>query len=344
MRNFSYRNNRKLRHVDTIMPKNVDKKSGKRTSTPSQGHQAEGEILERDSVLDLSAARPGVLRQGAADPSHQGREIRKEKRCSKGWRRVYSTGLETKRRVYPHTRMTQGDSRTITVAEILKVVTRAPAQEEQSLPLRNIITKEHPHTGHKRYQKVKVVQEDTGSHGQKSKDQALRMTIYPSHGYTRKLICSLPAFAILISQKGPVCQVTSKHMMEARIRKITSRSFRRVWFNDLPTESVDSYDDLKEAFLGNFCQQKKCIKDPVEIHHIKQRERESTKDFVRRFKVESKDVKGAPEIMRISGFMHGITNPELIKRLHDKIPKTIDEIMRKTTSFLRGRWQLATKS
>ncbi|GJW14969.1 reverse transcriptase domain-containing protein [Tanacetum coccineum] len=91
-----------------------------------------------------------------------------------------------------------------------------------------------------------------------------------------------------------------------------------VWFDDLPPESVDSYDDLKEAFLANFCQQKKCIKDPVEIHHIKQRERESTKDFVRRFKVETRDVKGAPEIMRILGFMHGITNPELIKCLHDK--------------------------
>ncbi|GJW90392.1 hypothetical protein Tco_0167945 [Tanacetum coccineum] len=46
----------------------------------------------------------------------------------------------------------------------------------------------------------------------------------------------------------------------------------RVWFDDLPLESVDSYDDLKEAFLANFFQQKKCIKDPVEIHHIKQRE------------------------------------------------------------------------
>nr|GEU45471.1 reverse transcriptase domain-containing protein [Tanacetum cinerariifolium] len=54
-----------------------------------------------------------------------------------------------------------------------------------------------------------------------------------------------------------------------------------VWFNDLPPESVDSYDDLKEAFLANFHQQKKCIKDPVEIHHIKQREGESTEDFVR---------------------------------------------------------------
>ncbi|GJX02362.1 hypothetical protein Tco_0186275 [Tanacetum coccineum] len=40
--------------------------------------------------------------------------------------------------------------------------------------------------------------------------------------------------------------------------------------------------------------------------------------------------------MRISGFVHGITNPELVKRLHDKIPKTVDEMMRVTTSFLRG--------
>nr|GFC50460.1 reverse transcriptase domain-containing protein [Tanacetum cinerariifolium] len=60
------------------------------------------------------------------------------------------------------------------------------------------------------------------------------------------------------------------------------------------------------------------------------------KIFVKRYKLESRDVKGAPECMRISGFVHGFTNPELIKRLHDKIPKTVDEMMRVTTSFLRG--------
>ncbi|GKD21042.1 hypothetical protein Tco_1222745 [Tanacetum coccineum] len=75
--------------------------------------------------------------------------------------------------------------------------------------------------------------------------------------------------------------------------------------------------------------------DPVEIHHIKQREGESTKDFVQRFKTESRHVKGAPECMRISGFMHGITNYELIKRLHENIPKSVNEIMRVTTTFLR---------
>nr|GEW30859.1 reverse transcriptase domain-containing protein [Tanacetum cinerariifolium] len=51
---------------------------------------------------------------------------------------------------------------------------------------------------------------------------------------------------------------------------------------------------------------------------------------------ESKDVKGEPRMLRISRFMHGITNPELIKRLHDKILKLVDEMIRITTSFLRG--------
>nr|GEZ11607.1 hypothetical protein [Tanacetum cinerariifolium] len=80
----------------------------------------------------------------------------------------------------------------------------------------------------------------------------------------------------------------------------------------------------------------KCIKDPIEIHNIKQRDGESTKDFVRRYKLESRDVKGAPECMRISGFVHVTTNLELIKRLYDKIPKRVDEMIRVTTSFLRG--------
>ncbi|GKB97666.1 hypothetical protein Tco_0983803 [Tanacetum coccineum] len=81
---------------------------------------------------------------------------------------------------------------------------------------------------------------------------------------------------------------------------------------------------------------KKCIKDSVEIHNIKQRDKESTEEFVRRYKLECRDVKGAPKCMKISRFMHGITNPELIKRLHEKIPKSVDEMMRVTTAFLRG--------
>nr|GEZ45711.1 reverse transcriptase domain-containing protein [Tanacetum cinerariifolium] len=59
-------------------------------------------------------------------------------------------------------------------------------------------------------------------------------------------------------------------------------------------------------------------------------------EFVRRYKLKCSDVKGALKCMKISRFMHGITNLELIKRLHDKISKSVDEMMRVTTTFLRG--------
>ncbi|GKE00080.1 reverse transcriptase domain-containing protein [Tanacetum coccineum] len=195
--------------------------------------------------------------------------------------------------------------------------------------------KEHPHAGRKYYQKAKVVQEDTGSHNQKSKGQALRM-IYPSHSHVKTYDGSEdPEDHLKIFQTAAKVKRWAMPTWCHMFNSILTRS-ARVWFDDLPPESVDNYDDLKEAFLVNFCQQKKCIKDPVEIHHIKQREGEYTKGFMRRFKVESRDVKEESEIMRISGFMHGITIPELIKRLHDKIPKSVDEMMRITISFLRG--------
>ncbi|GJW74777.1 reverse transcriptase domain-containing protein [Tanacetum coccineum] len=74
----------------------------------------------------------------------------------------------------------------------------------------------------------------------------------------------------------------------------------RVWFDKLPKESIDSYEDLRAAFRENYRQQTKHIKDPVEIHHIKQRDGESTEDFMERYKEEVLDVEGAPECMKIS--------------------------------------------
>ncbi|GJR05612.1 reverse transcriptase domain-containing protein [Tanacetum coccineum] len=116
----------------------------------------------------------------------------------------------------------------------------------------------------------------------------------------------------------------------------SSSTRRRSPFDTLSPESIDSYDALRKAFLGNFLQQNMYIKDPVEIHHIKQREEESTKAFMKCFKAKSRHVNGASECMSISGFMHGITNPDLIKHLNDNILKSVDKMMGMTTTFLKG--------
>nr|GEW61457.1 ribonuclease H-like domain-containing protein [Tanacetum cinerariifolium] len=61
--------------------------------------------------------------------------------------------------------------------------------------------------------------------------------------------------------------------------------------DSMVTESIDSYDDLKKAFLENYLQQKKYIKDHIELHNIKQRDGESTERFMKRYKLESRDMR-----------------------------------------------------
>ncbi|GJU39473.1 hypothetical protein Tco_1192430 [Tanacetum coccineum] len=60
-------------------------------------------------------------------------------------------------------------------------------------------------------------------------------------------------------------------------------------------------------------------------------------EFIRnRLKMNDVEEEGSPGSMRISGFRHRITNPEVIKRLQYNISKSVDEMMIATTTFLRG--------
>nr|GEX58055.1 reverse transcriptase domain-containing protein [Tanacetum cinerariifolium] len=95
---------------------------------------------------------------------------------------------------------------------------------------------------------------------------------------------------------------------------------------------------------GVFYAAKKYVKDPVEIHNIKQRDGETIEDFMECFKTEIGRIKGAPECMRISEFMHRVNNPELTKRLNKHVPKTMEEMMIATTAFIRGEAAAASQS
>ncbi|GKC29554.1 reverse transcriptase domain-containing protein [Tanacetum coccineum] len=175
--------------------------------------------------------------------------------------------------------------------------------------------------------RVETVREVTESPDQEDTGQTPTKMITLSLGHVRKETLSHLAAEKIERRAMP----TWCHMFNS-----TLTGNARVWFNKLPREPIDSYEDLRTALRENYLQQTKHIKDPVEIHHIKQRDGESTEDFMERYKAEILDVEGAPECMKISGFMHGITHPELIKRLYEKIPRSMDEMYRATMSFLQG--------
>nr|GEV56693.1 reverse transcriptase domain-containing protein [Tanacetum cinerariifolium] len=126
-----------------------------------------------------------------------------------------------------------------------------------------------------------------------------------------------------------------------RIRNFESSRKTRMPNNVKTYEGIGDPEDHVKVFQA--AAQKKYVKDPVEIHNIKQRDGETIEDFMERFKIETGRIKGAPECMRISGFMHGVNNPELTKRLNEHVPKTMEEMMITTTAFIRGEAVAASK-
>ncbi|GJZ83909.1 reverse transcriptase domain-containing protein [Tanacetum coccineum] len=82
----------------------------------------------------------------------------------------------------------------------------------------------------------------------------------------------------LASEKHHNKRASSQRMEALSESEVTGNA--RVWVDDLPQEYIDSYDDLKKAFLENYLKQQKCIKDPIKIHNIKQRDGEFTEEFM----------------------------------------------------------------
>nr|GEX42848.1 reverse transcriptase domain-containing protein [Tanacetum cinerariifolium] len=110
----------------------------------------------------------------------------------------------------------------------------------------------------------------------------------------------------------------------------------RNWFDDLDPKSVDSFEELSQKFLEELSQQKRYAKDPTEIYSIKRKQNKGLQAFMDRFKSKSSNINRVPSVLRISAFMHGHGHPKLAKKLNDKIPKTVEEMLERFRAFIRG--------
>ncbi|GJU16887.1 reverse transcriptase domain-containing protein [Tanacetum coccineum] len=175
----------------------------------------------------------------------------------------------------------------------------------RSIPHRKDDGRESESPFHLRGSEAAPVIEDTGNQGRKGANWQMK-TIWPYPGPARMWIRSRLEFAT--SKVERWAMPTWCHMFNS-----TLIGAARVWFDELPPESIDGYKGLKAAFLAYSIQQKKYVKDLVEIHNIKQRDGETIEDFMGAFQRLKGAHEGGPECMRISGFMHGGNNPETNK-------------------------------
>nr|GFC85167.1 hypothetical protein [Tanacetum cinerariifolium] len=99
--------------------------------------------------------------------------------------------------------------------------------------------------------------------------------------------------------ESPLSSVSKSDSSDGRYRKSRSKRHKSTDEDDLTRtwmcEDEDPFTPRIPSFLAYFMQQKKYVKDPVEIHNIKQKDGETIEDFMERFKVETGRMKGSPE-------------------------------------------------
>ena len=75
----------------------------------------------------------------------------------------------------------------------------------------------------------------------------------------------------------------------------TLKGVAREWFTKLPTLSIDSFEQLSNAFLGHFVGGQ-CPKRLAEhLLTIRQREKETLRSYVKRFTLETLEVDEADD-------------------------------------------------
>nr|GEW25833.1 reverse transcriptase domain-containing protein [Tanacetum cinerariifolium] len=129
--------------------------------------------------------------------------------------------------------------------------------------------------------------------------------------------------------ESPLSSVSKSDSSDGRYRKSKSKRHK----------STDE-DDLTRPWM---CEEEDPFTPRIQFHNIKQKDEETIKDFMEQFKVETGRMKGVPECMRISRFMHRVNNQELTKRLNEHVSKTMEEMMIATTAFIRGEAAAASK-
>ncbi|GJV92676.1 reverse transcriptase domain-containing protein [Tanacetum coccineum] len=89
----------------------------------------------------------------------------------------------------------------------------------------------------------------------------------------------------------------------------------QLWFDELSSESINSFKDLRKKFLAHYLQQKRYTWDLVEMHRVKQKRR------------------------GVYGSLYGTFH-----KLNDNIPKMVDEMMSVTKAFIQGEKAAADQS
>jgi hypothetical protein len=111
----------------------------------------------------------------------------------------------------------------------------------------------------------------------------------------------------------------------------------RAWLEHLPPAQISNWDDLVEAFAGNFQGTYVRPGNSWDLRSCRQQPGESLREYIRRFLKQRTELPNITDSDVIGAFLAGTTCRDLVSKLWRKTPTKASELMDIATKFASGQ-------
>jgi hypothetical protein len=111
----------------------------------------------------------------------------------------------------------------------------------------------------------------------------------------------------------------------------------RAWLEQLPPGQISNWDDLVQAFAGNFQGTYMRPGNSWDLRSCRQQPGESLRDYIRRFSKQRTELPNITDSDVIGVFLAGTTCRDLVSKLGRKTPTRASELMDIATKFASGQ-------
>ena len=122
----------------------------------------------------------------------------------------------------------------------------------------------------------------------------------------------------------------------------TLKEVTREWFTKLPTSSVDSFEQLSNAFLRHFIGGQRPKRPADHLLTIRQGEKETLRSYMKGFTRETLEVDEADDKVQLTTFKAGLRSRDLVALLAKNPLRTMAEMLLKTQKYMNAEDAMAT--
>ncbi|XP_010259737.1 PREDICTED: uncharacterized protein LOC104599072 [Nelumbo nucifera] len=123
-------------------------------------------------------------------------------------------------------------------------------------------------------------------------------------------------------------------VLTCRTFQATFRGAAHHWFSNPPPRSISSWEQFANLFLARFINNRRCYKSVVSLMSIKQKQGESLRSYIDRYKKEELEVRDLNPMVSMHAAINGLSGSAL-KCLVAKTPlKTKLEFLKKAQKYI----------